>query len=112
MRLGPIEQMSPGVTKAGSSYDSVLKELLNEKLPRIGYQKWNGEWHAALDRMRKIYSATKRLVDFVSVSDAERLGRFRQHLIDLRRYLCSNWYGLKNHAAEWRDGRRDLTRSG
>lgn len=106
MHLRPIEPMSPGVAKAVDTSNSVLSELLNEKLPRIRYQMWNGKWHAALDRMRKIYGATKRLVDSVSVSDAEQMGRFRQHLIDLHRYLSSNWSGRKDHAVEWRDGRR------
>src|SRR5207248_2515949 len=57
-------------------------------------------------RMRKIYGATKRLVDSVSAADAERVHRFRQHLKGLRQYLRSNWSSLKNYAAEWRDGRR------
>ena len=106
MRLRPIEQMSPGVAKAADSSDSVLRELLNEKLPRIRYQMWNGKWRAALDRMPKIYSATERLVDSVSPADAERVHRFRQYLIDLCQYLRSNWSGLKNYAVERRNGRR------
>ena len=106
MRLRPIEQMSPGIAKVADSSDSVLQELLQEKLPRIRYQIWNGKWRAALDRMRKIYGATKRLVDSVSATDAERVHRFRRHLKGLRQYLRSNWSSLKNYATEWRNGRR------
>jgi hypothetical protein len=106
MRLRPIEQMSAGIAKAADSSDSVLQELLNEKLPRIRYQIWNGKWRAALDRLRKVHTATKQLVDSVSPDDAERVHRFRQHLKGLRQYLHSNWSGLKNYAAEWRNGRR------
>ena len=106
MRLRPIEQMSPGIAIAAGGSDSVLTELLNEKLPRLRYQMWNGKWRAALDRMGKIHRATKRLLDSLSTADAERVRRFRQHIIDLRDYLRSNRSGLKNYALERRKGRR------
>jgi hypothetical protein len=48
MRLRPIEQMSSGIAIAPGSSDAVWNELLNEKLPRIRDQMWNGQWHAAL----------------------------------------------------------------
>src|ERR1035437_3488811 len=87
MRLRPIEQMSPGIAIAAGGSDSVLTELLKEKLPRLRYQMWNGKWRAALERMGKICRATKRLLDSLSTADAERVRRFRQHIIDLRDYL-------------------------
>src|SRR5450755_4861016 len=73
---------------------------------------WNGKWRAALDRMGKICRATKRLLDSLSTADAERVRRFRQHIIDLRDYLRSNRSGLKNYALERRKGPEDLERSG
>ena len=36
--------------------------LLAEKLPRIRYQLWNGKSQAALERIGKIYCATKPLL--------------------------------------------------
>ncbi len=72
MRLRPIEQMSSGIAITVSGFDSVLKALINEKLPRIRHQMWNGQWHAALDRMREIYRASKRLLESLSTADAER----------------------------------------
>jgi hypothetical protein len=97
--------MSSGIAIAAGGSDSVLTELLNEKLPRLRYQMWNGKWRAALDRMGKICRATKRLLDSLSTADAERVRRFRQHIIDLRDYLRSNRSGLKNYALERRKGR-------
>jgi hypothetical protein len=43
--------MVSGIVIAAGSSDFVLSELLHEKLPRLRYQMWNGQWHAALDRM-------------------------------------------------------------
>ena len=54
----------------------------------------------------KIYRATKQLLDALSTGDAERVRRFRQHIIDLRDYLRSNWSGLRNYAVERRKGLR------
>ncbi len=81
MRLRPIEQMSSRIAIAAGGSDSVLNELLREKLPRIRHRMWNGQWHAALDRMGEIYSTTKRSLDSLSTADAERVRRFRQHMI-------------------------------
>lgn len=71
MRLRPIEQMSSRIAIAAGGSDSVLNELLREKLPRIRHQMWNGQWHAALDRVGEMYRATKRLLDSFSTADAE-----------------------------------------
>jgi manganese oxidase len=42
----------------------------------------------------------------LSTADAERVCRFRQHMLDVRPrdYLRSNWSGLKNYAVERRKG--------
>jgi hypothetical protein len=83
-----------------------LNELLQRKLPRLRYQMWHGKWQAAFDRMEKIYRATERLLDTLPATDAERVQRFRQHLMDLRDYLRSNWSALTNYAADRRKGMR------
>lgn len=59
-----------------------------------------------MGRMEAVYCATKRLEGSGSIDDKERVRRFRQHLIDLRDYLRSNWHGLRNYAAETRRGRK------
>jgi hypothetical protein len=106
MRLRPIEQMSSGIADAAGSSNLVLNELLNEKLPRMRYQMWNGKWQAALERIGLIYRATERLLDGLATEEAERVRRFRQHLVDLRDYLRSNWSALTNYAFERRRGMR------
>ena len=106
MRLRPIEQMSSGIAVAAGSSDSILNELLQQKLPRMRYQMWHGKWQAAFDRMEKIYRATERLLDTLPATAAERVQRFRQHLMDLRDYLRSNWSALTNYAADRRKGMR------
>jgi hypothetical protein len=103
MRLRPIEQMSSKIAIAVGDSDADLKQLLTEKLPRIRYQLWNGKSQTALERIGKIARATKQLPGG-SLADAERLRRFRQHMIDLRDYLRSNWNGLGNYAFERRQG--------
>ena len=83
-----------------------MKQLLTEKVPRIRYQLWNGKREAALERIQAVDCATKRLEGPGTSDDAERVRRFRQHLIDLRDYLRSNWNGLRNYASETGQGRK------
>jgi hypothetical protein len=106
MRLQPIEQMSSKIAMAAADSDAESKQLLTVKVPRIRYQLWNGKREAALERIEAVYRATKRLEGCGSIDDAERVRRFRQHITDLRDYLRSNWNGLRNYAAETRQGRR------
>jgi hypothetical protein len=106
MRLQPIEQMSSKIAMAAGDSDAESKQLLTVKVPRIRYQLWNGKREAALERIEAVCRATKRLEGCGSIDDAERVRRFRQHMIDLRDYLRSNWNGLRNYAAETRQGRR------
>ena len=106
MRLRPIEQMSSKIAMAAGDADAELKHLLTEKVPRIRYQLWNGQPEAALERIEAVYCAAKRLEGTGCIDDAERVRRFRQHLIDLRDYLRSNWKGLRNYALETREGRK------
>lgn len=100
MRLRPIEQMSSWIAIAAGGVSSTLNESLANKLARVRYQLWNGKWRAALGRMREIHCAVEELFGRLSAAEAERLRRFRQHLVDLCDYLRSNWSGLRNYAAE------------
>jgi hypothetical protein len=103
-RLQPIEQMSSKIAMAAGDSDAELKQLLTVKVPRIRYQLWNGKREAALRRIEAVYRATKRLEGCGSIDDAERVRRFRQHLIDLRDYLRSKLEGIEELC------RRDATR--
>jgi hypothetical protein len=107
MRLRPIEQMSRGMAVvADRAQDVVLKELFEKKPPKVRHQMWNGQWYAALDRMGDLYRASARLLNSAPPSDAERSRRFREHLVNLRDYLCRNWSGLTNYARDHRHGMR------
>jgi len=106
MRLRPIEQMSPGIASIVGDADPVLAELLNEKIDRVRFQMWNGHWQAALDRLGAIYRNTKKFLSPLNSTDAERIRRFRKHMLDLRDYLCRNQVALRNYAQDRRKGLR------
>jgi hypothetical protein len=106
MRLRPIEQMSPGITSIVGDADPILTELLREKIHRVRFQMWNGNWQAALDRLGVIYRTTKRFLPTLSSADAERLCRFRKHMLDLRAYLCRNQVAFRNYSQDRRKGLR------
>jgi hypothetical protein len=106
MRLRPIEQMSPGIASIVGDADPILTELLREKIHRVRFQMWNGKWQAALDRLGAIYRITKKFLIQSSSSDAERIGRFRKHMLDLRDYLCRNQVAFRNYARDRRKGLR------
>ena len=106
MRLRPIEQMSAKIVMAVGDSDAELKQLLVEKVPRIRYQLWHGKRGVALKRIEAVYCAAKQLEGCGSSEDAERVRRFRQQMIGLRDYLRSNRNGLRNYAAETRQGRK------
>jgi hypothetical protein len=106
MRLRPIEQMSPGIALIVGDADPTLTELLREKIHRVRFQMWNGKWQAALDRLGAIYRITKKFLSLLSVTDAERIGRFRKHMLDLRDYLCRNQVAFRNYAQDRRKGLR------
>jgi hypothetical protein len=103
MRLRPIEQMSPGVATIVGDADPVLTELLSEKIDRVRFQVWNGHWQAPLDRWGAIYRTTKKFLSSSCSTDAERIHRFRKHMLDLRDYLCRNQVALRNYAQDWRE---------
>jgi hypothetical protein len=104
MRLRPIEQMSPGIASIIGDADPVLTELLSEKIDRIRFQMWDGQWQAALDRLGAIYRNTKKFLGPLNNIDAERIRRFRKHMLDLRDYLCRKQIALRNYAQDRRKG--------
>jgi hypothetical protein len=106
MRLRPIEQMAPGLAELLGGAGQGIAETLRLKLPRVRHQMWNGKWPAAIDRMREIYIGTARAADSCSPAYAERIRRFRQHLLDLRDYLRNNWSSLTNYVRARRIGLR------
>ena len=106
MRLRVIEQMAPGVAAIVGNTDPALTELLTEKINRVRHQIWNGGWHAALDRLGSIYRATKIFLSSTCPTDAERIQRFRKHMVELRDYLCRNQRALRNYAEDRRKGFR------
>ena len=106
MRLRSIEQMSPGVVTIVGDADLVLTELISEKIYRVRFQMWNGHWQAALDRLGVIYRTTKKFLSSSCGTDAERIHRFRKHMLDLRDYLCRNQVALRNYAQDRRNGLR------
>ena len=86
--------------------DPVLTELLSEKIDRVRFQMWNGHWQAALDRLGAIYRTTKKFLSSSCSTNAERIHRFRKHMLDLRDYLCRNQIALRNYAQDRRNGLR------
>ena len=98
--------MSPGIASFIGDTDPVLTELLCEKSDRIRFQMWNGQWQAALDRLGAIYRNTKKFLGPLNSTDAERIHRFKKHMLDLRDYLCRNQIALRNYAQDRRKGLR------
>jgi hypothetical protein len=102
MRLRHIEQMAPKVASSFWEDDSTIASTIEQKLPRIRHQMWNGKWHAAMQRMRDIYGETREAAARPHSADNDRIDRFRKHLLDLRDYLRNNWIGLTNYAHAYR----------
>ena len=106
MRLRPIEQMVPKIAAVLKQLDVGIGEFVVKKTPRVRYQMWNGQWHAAVRRMHEIYQAAKVGLAVESAIDTERLRRFRRHLFEFKEYLRNNWKNLTNYAHAYRHGLR------
>jgi hypothetical protein len=106
MRLHHIEQMAPNVAAGLWETDPSIASTIEQKLPRLRYQMWNGKWQAAMHRMRDIYRGTRAAAEHPHSPDGGRVRRFRKHLLDLRDYLRNNWTGLTNYAHAYRNGLR------
>jgi hypothetical protein len=102
MRLRHVEQMAPKVADLIAEADPNIAATIQQKLPRIRYQMWNGKWQAAMHRMRDIYRGTCEAAIRPYAVDRDRIERFRKHLLDLGDYLRSNWTGLTNYAHAYR----------
>jgi hypothetical protein len=106
MRLRPIEQMGPNVADVLGEVDAGTAATIRIKLPRLRYQMWHGKWAAAIERMRGLFRRAGAVIESLRSLDAERVGRFRQHLVSLRDYLKNNWSSLTNYGHLHRHGRR------
>jgi hypothetical protein len=102
MRLRHIEQMAPNVAAALWESDPSVASMIEQKLPRLRYQMWNGKWQPAMHRMRDIYRETRAAAEHPHSPDGARVRRFRKHLLDLRDYLRNNWSGLTNYTHAYR----------
>ena len=104
MRIRHIEQMAPSM--AALFRGTPVEKALREKLPNIRHQMWNGQGRAAVGRMRECYQGTRDVTPSMTADDTKRVGRFRQHLIDLRDYLGNNGNDLTDYGKARRDGLR------
>ena len=83
-----------------------LTAAIRVKLPRFRCQMWHGKWAAAIARMRGLFRGAGAVIESLRTFDAERLGRFRQYLVNLRDYLKCNWGSFTNYSKLHRHGRR------
>ena len=67
---------------------------------------WNGQWHAAIARMKRIYQGTHEVAASLVSTAGEYMGRFHKRLQDLRDYLVNNQASLTNYAHAYRHGLR------
>jgi hypothetical protein len=106
MRLRPIEQMGANMADVLGDVAADTAAAIRSKLPRLRYQMWHGKWAAAIERMRGIYRSAGAVIRSLRPVDAERVERFRQHMVNLRDYLKNNWSSLTNYSHARRHGRR------
>lgn len=106
MCLRPIEQMGPGIADLFGVVAPATAQLLRAQLPRVRHQMWNGHWHAAMDRMRDIYRATRPAGEALPTAATDRIERFRRLLFELGQYLKNNWASLTDYGRAYRDGFR------
>jgi hypothetical protein len=106
MRLRAIEQMIAKTAAVVEAANPTLAAMMQEKLPRVRHQMWNGRWANAISRMRSIFITAGQIADELAAARKERVQRLRGHLLDLRNYLVSNQGGLTNYAHAYRHGLR------
>jgi hypothetical protein len=100
MRLCHIKQMGPSMIGLFAGVEAL------SKIPRLRHKMWNGQWQGALHRMRDCYRGTSIGATTVTSFHAERVKRFRGHLIDLRDYLLNDQKNLTNYGKARREGLR------
>jgi len=98
--------MGPNVADVLEEVDAGTAAAIRVKLPRLRYQMWHGKWADAIERMRGLFRGAGAVMESLRTLDAERVGRFRQHLVNLRDYLKSNWGSLTNYGYLHRHDRR------
>ena len=98
MRLRPIEQMAAKVAGALEKDEPDMATFLTERLPNIRHQMWNGQWHPAIARMKRIYQGTAEATTRMGGAIGDHIQRFRRHIRDLRDYLVHNQTSLTNYA--------------
>jgi hypothetical protein len=106
MRLRPIEQMAPKVATALDDGERDMAAFVRERLPNVRHQMWNGQFRAAIERMKTIYQGTCEAAVRIGHAAGEHMQRFRKHLQELRDYLVSNQTSLTNYAHAHRNGLR------
>jgi hypothetical protein len=106
MRLRPIEQMAAKVAVALDDGEPNMAALIRQRVPNVRHQMWNGQWHAAIARMKSIYQGTYAATTRIGQATGEHMQRFRKHLRDLRDYLVNNQTSLTNYAHAYRNGLR------
>jgi hypothetical protein len=77
--------MVPKIAAALKELDADTGEFILQKTPRVRYQMWNGQWHAAVKRMHEIYNAAKKALNVEPATQTERLQRFRRQRASLPR---------------------------
>lgn len=106
MRLRPIEQMAAKVAGALEQDEPEMATFVTQRLPNIRHQMWNGQWHPAIARMKRIYQGTAEAITRIGGAIGEHMQRFRKHIRDLRDYLVNNQTSLTNYAYAYRNGLR------
>jgi hypothetical protein len=106
MRLRPIEQMAPNVALSLDDGEPAMAAFVRRKLPHVRHQMWNGQWRAAIERMKIIYLGTHSAATRMGKAAGEHMQRFRKHLRDLRDYLVNDRTSFTNYAHAYRNGLR------
>ncbi|MEO7208315.1 MAG: hypothetical protein ABI145_16395 [Steroidobacteraceae bacterium] len=106
MRLRPIEQMATKDAAALNDCEPDIAAFVRLRLPNLRHQMWNGQWHAAIARMKTIFQGTREAATSLISAAGEHMGRFRKHPQDLRDYLVNNPASLTNYAHAYRHGLR------
>jgi hypothetical protein len=107
MRLRPSEQMVDRV--APLVPDAAQRRALQDGAPRLRCQVWHGRWRHAVRRLRHWSRPLRWAERAAGGADADRLRRFRRHLVGLSRYLRGNAPLLFNYGSAWRTGQRIST---
>jgi hypothetical protein len=106
MRLRPIEQMATKVAVALDDGKPDMAAFVRERLPNVRHQMWNGQFRAAIERMKTIYQGTCEAATRLGQAASEHMQCFRKHLRELRDYLVNNQTSLTNYAHAQRNGLR------